>query len=310
MLGNRRSVRILILLLIALAGTSLLSPWIWALWNSVGSGLEDAYSSASFSEIFSRLFMILSISLILFFRRMLGIESLSELGLQPLQRAYRNLLLGFLLTLLSVFALAGVMSLSGIFTPYLRLTLGASLERIASAFLSAVAAGLLEEIFFRGLIFKALLEDSRPAIAFVISSFFYSAIHFVKPIHKMALSGADPWAGLRHLGYSFMPFLDPLTLFPGLFGLFLIGMVLAYAFFRTGSLYLSVGLHAGWIVGLKTLRVYGNYRREDLGWLFGSAEPKLVSGVAAWIGILSVGLLVHLLTSKKRFPLRADPITR
>jgi membrane protease YdiL (CAAX protease family) len=194
------------------------------------------------------------------------------------------------------------MSLGGIFTFYFRLSLGASLERIATALLSAVAAGLLEEIFFRGIVFKALLEDWKPSIAFVIASCFYSALHFVKPVEKIILSGPDPWAGFRHLGYAFMPFLDPVTLFPGLFGLFLIGIVLAYAFARTGSIYLSVGLHAGWIFGLKTIRVYGDYRRQDLGWLFGSSEPKLVTGVAAWIGIVVVGIIVHLITRRRTLP--------
>ena len=75
---------------------------------------------------------------------------------------------------------------------------------------------------------------------------------------------------------------------------------MSYAFFRTGSLYLSMGLHAGWVFGLKTIRVYGDFRREDLGWLFGSSEPKLVSGVAVWIIILAVGLVIHYLTRHRQ----------
>ena len=62
-------------------------------------------------------------------------------------------------------------------------------------------------------------------------------------------------------------------------GLLLIGIVLSYAFLRTGTLYLSIGLHAGWIISIKTVRVFGDYRRESLGWLFGSTDPKIVSGV-------------------------------
>ena len=57
---------------------------------------------------------------------------------------------------------------------------------------------------------------------------------------------------------------------------------------------------AGWVFGIKTIRVYGDYRREDLGWLFGSSEPKLVSGVAGWIAILAVGLLIHWITRNRQ----------
>jgi hypothetical protein len=35
-----------------------------------------------------------------------------------------------------------------------------------------------------------------------------------------------------------------------------------------------------------------------LGWLFGATDPKIVSGVAAWIGILLVGLAIMQLTRR------------
>jgi hypothetical protein len=79
-------------------------------------------------------------------------------------------------------------------------------------------------------------------------------------------------------------------------GLLLIGIVLSYAFLRTGTLYLAVGLHAGWIISIKTVRVFGDYQRENLGWLFGSTDPKIVSGVVTWVGIILVGVAVHWIT--------------
>jgi len=298
-LGTKRSIKIFVFLLLVLLLTSFLSPWLGALqyWMRARPGTQAL--SPSFSDIFNRLFMVLAITLFFVFRRLFRVQSLSQLGLQPAQQVYRDLSRGFFCTLLSMVALAAVMSLCGIFTPYFRLSLAATLERCATALLSAIAAALLEEIFFRGLVFRALLEDWWRWMAFVTASFFYSALHFVKPVQKIILSGLDPWAGFRHLAYAFMPFFDPVTLFPALFGLFLIGLVLGYAFYRTGSLYLSIGLHAGWIFGLKTLRVYGDYRREDLGWIFGSSEPKLVSGVAGWIGIIAVGIIVHFTTRRR-----------
>ena len=83
---------------------------------------------------------------------------------------------------------------------------------------------------------------------------------------------------------------------PGLLGLFLVGVVLSYACLRTGALYLSIGLHAGWIFGLQTLSMFGRYQRRDLGWFFGASEPKIVSGVATWIGILAILAVVHWIT--------------
>jgi hypothetical protein len=47
---------------------------------------------------------------------------------------------------------------------------------------------------------------------------------------------------------------------------------------------------------MKTVRVFGDYRVENLGWLFGSSDPKIVSGVVTWAGIILVGFAVHRLT--------------
>ena len=82
-------------------------------------------------------------------------------------------------------------------------------------------------------------------------------------------------------------------------GLFLIGLVLCYAFERTGNLYLAIGLHAGWIFGLKTIRVFGDYSRQNLGWLFGSINPKIVSGIATWLGVVLVGIIIHRLIATR-----------
>jgi membrane protease YdiL (CAAX protease family) len=139
----------------------------------------------------------------------------------------------------------------------------------------------------------------------MLSSLFYSALHFVEPGEPYFVVGLDPIAGFRHLFFTFTPFLQPLNIFPGMFGLFLIGIVLSYAFLRTGNLYLAIGLHAGWIFSLKSIRVFGDFSREDLGWLFGSTDPKIVSGVGTWIGIIIVLLLVHWWT-RNRCVIRLD----
>ena len=75
-------------------------------------------------------------------------------------------------------------------------------------------------------------------------------------------------------------------------------LVHGLALVRTGNLYLSIGLHAGWIFGLKVIRVFGDFRRQDLGWIFGDTDPKVVSGIATWIGVILVGVAVHLLTRR------------
>lgn len=293
--------RIFVFLLLVLLLTSIVSPWAAILWNSfIDARPEWREYSPSFAHIFGRLFMILGALLFFLCRPLLQIRSWSQLGLQATRQWHCDFARGALTAVASVITIAFLMSVLDVFTPFFRLSISVALERSAKALLTALTVGVLEEIFFRGVIFKGLLEDLRPAAAFACSSLFYAAIHFIKPAEEFSLAGIDPWAGMRYLAAAFQPFLAPASLFPGLFGLFLIGLVLSYAFFRTGSLYLSMGLHAGWVFGIKTIRVYGDFRREDLGWLFGSLDPKLVSGVAGWIAIVAVGLIIHWITRNRK----------
>jgi membrane protease YdiL (CAAX protease family) len=300
--------RLLIFLVSVLALTSILSPW-FAIAADWVSGQWLGVERFPFSRIFNRTFMFSGIALFFLCRRLLKIGNLAELGFVSLRQGGGDLLRGWSLAVGSLTALLLAMSLAQVFEPYFRLSLARSLSRSLSALLSGVFAGSLEEIFFRGILFKGLLQNGRLFRAFVLSNLFYSALHFVKPGEAYFVDGVEPLAGFRHLFYTFTPFSEPFHILPGMFGLFLLGLVLSYAFFRTGNLYLSIGLHAGWIFGLKSLRVFGDYTREDLGWLFGSTDPKIVSGVATWIGIISVLLLVHWLT-RNRCGLTPDPTAR
>ena len=295
--------RLLILLVVALAVTSLLSPWVAALWDSiVDARPEWERYRYSFPHIFGRLFMITGAVLVLSSRSLLRLQFLREAGLGPLRPGYRELLRGFGVAVASVAVIGILMWISKNLAPHFRSSLYAALESSGRALLTALTVGLFEEFFFRGLIFKGLLDDARPAIAFTVANLFYAAVHFVKPAEKFALSGPDPLAGIRFLIQALEPFLNPPAILPGLVGLFIIGVVLSYALLRTQLLYLSIGLHAGWVFGIKTLSIYGEFTRADLGWAFG-AKPKIVSGVVSWIGIAAVGVVVHLMTRPHPNPL-------
>ncbi len=83
-------------------------------------------------------------------------------------------------------------------------------------------------------------------------------------------------------------------MFPTLVGIFLVGVVLSYACLRTNSLYFAIGLHAGWIVLIKTNILLFDHVGTNLRWLFG--DSKVVTGVLGW-GLLIVTLfLVRLVT--------------
>jgi membrane protease YdiL (CAAX protease family) len=295
--------RLLIFLLLILALTCVISPWMalgadWIQRN--WPSLID--ERVSFPRVFNRAFMVAGIIGFVVARKFIFPPRLKPLLLPGVGKATRLLSIGWTLAVASTALLVLFMTVSTIFIPFFRLSWGESIARLISAFFAGIFAGFLEEIFFRGILFLGLRDTGRPWAAYVFANLFYSALHFVKPGEPYFLNGIEPWAGFRHLLSTFEPFYHPLDLLPGIFGLFLIGLILSYALARTGNLYLSIGLHAGWVFGLKVIRVFGDFSREDLGWVFGSTDPKIVSGIATWIGVILVGVAVHLLTRRGSRP--------
>jgi membrane protease YdiL (CAAX protease family) len=289
--------RLLIYLLLVLALTCALSPWLALGADWIRDQWPGAFAErVPFSRIFNRAFMISGIILFIFCRRYLMAAEIKGLLAVDFKKSCRHLLTGLGLAVGSMVALVAVMTVADVFTPFFRLRLDESLSRFFSALASGAFAGFLEEVFFRGILFRGLLKDRRTVRAYLLANLFYSALHFVKPGEVYFLDRLDPLAGFKHLFSTFVPFLEPLPLLPGIFGLFLIGVILSFALQRTGNLYLAIGLHAGWVLSLKMIRVFGDFTREDLGWAFGSTDPKIVSGVATWVGILLVGVAVHWLT--------------
>ena len=276
------------------------ADWIQLNWPSL---IDER---VSFPRVFNRAFMVAGIIGFVVARKFIFPPRLKPLLLPGVGQATRLLSIGWTLAVASTALLVAFMTISTIFVPFFRLSWGESISRLISAFFAGSFASFLEEIFFRGILFLGLRDTGHPWAAYVFANLFYSGLHFVKPGEPYFLNGIEPLAGFRHLLSTFEPFYHPLDLLPGIFGLFLIGVILSYALVRTGNLYLSIGLHAGWVFGLKVIRVFGDFSREDLGWIFGSTDPKIVSGVATWIGVLLVAVAVRQLTRHDQ-PIEAAP---
>jgi membrane protease YdiL (CAAX protease family) len=123
------------------------------------------------------------------------------------------------------------------------------------ALLIGLGVGFLEEIVFRGVVLQNLQADMALFFAVVFASAFFAAMHFVKPLPDEILDlGRAPSFDRFHLlnGFRVVPYqlgafsrLD--VIWPFLLGLFLIGVALSVAYIKTGSLYLPIGIHAGFV---------------------------------------------------------------
>lgn len=115
---------------------------------------------------------------------------------------------------------------------------------------AALLISVLEESFFRVLVFRRLLDSGRVLPAMVICSLFYAVVHFIAPVKSFAFTGFSFFIGFEYLGSVIQRMVMPESAAPFL-GLFLVGMVLSHVMLKTRSLYLCIGLHAGWVLAVK-----------------------------------------------------------
>lgn len=176
------------------------------------------------------------------FLRSLRIKGLRDLGLTPNRRRARDVTIGFLISALPVLCCGVLLVSLGNYT----LRTHVAWSGVAGVALSAGAVSVIEEALFRGLFLGVLLRANRPLTAVLLSSGIFSIVHFLKAPDQTTMSVS--WtSGFVSLAHSFDQFAEPMLVLAGFTTLFIIGAILADARLRTASLWLPIGLHAGWI---------------------------------------------------------------
>jgi uncharacterized protein len=177
-------------------------------------------------------------------------------------------------------------------------------ERVPKYLGSAIAVAIIEEAFFRAFLLEGMRPEFRDRGALIISAIVYSLAHVVRSPAKFYVTGFDATAGLVTLAHSFDQISHPATALPVILGLFLLGLVLGEAFLLTETVYLSAGLHAGFVLGSKLWPKLIENRAAIPSWLGGVGSVPLIGGVAAWVMAL-VLLAVLPMLSRPRAPARS-----
>jgi len=202
---------------------------------------------------------------------------------------------GFLIVTLLFLLIAGVAVFTGILewrNP------GAALPKIVlRALAGALGLAVLQEILFRGIAMGIFLRAMRPAAALGLSAALFALVHFLNP--PPGLDVLDPDAagvGFELLRKIAAQFSDPRIILGTFTPLLTLGGVLAYARWRTASLCLPVGLHAGWIFINSILgnTTVATHRPDSIMWVASGAALK--QGLLPLAGILLAGVLANCLS--------------
>jgi len=114
-----------------------------------------------------------------------------------------------------------------------------------TAFTGGLTAAAIEEMFFRGMMLHSLTATLGRSMAVVTSSAADALVHLLVSDRTFVWTGWSFGTGFSYLFHAVGRQLEPASVGP-LLGLFLGGVVLALVVSKTRSLYLAIGIHAGW----------------------------------------------------------------
>ncbi|WP_373485861.1 CPBP family intramembrane glutamic endopeptidase [Acetobacterium malicum] len=216
-------------------------------------------------------------------------------------RGLFHLATGFIGVTLLFSSLAAVLLLAGIFEWK---NAGVSLRWIVPKVLMvSVILAVVQEILFRGIAMGIFLRAMRPAAALGVSAVLFALVHLLHPTPQVNV--LDPEAsgvGFELLRKIAAQFSESRVVLGTLAPMLALGGVLAYARWKTASLCLPIGLHAGWIFvnGLLASVTVTSGRQDSMLWVL--AGTTLQQGLVPLFGILIAGGLAVRFTSSADAP--------
>lgn len=298
----RPIVALVIYLVFVFVGGAFLAPWLWWLAQAGAHAFPNA-ANAPFHRFVDRSLLVLALAALWPLLRALGATSRREIGIVSPHGQFKKLFGGLLLGFLSLAIVAGMAIGFGDRMLAPNLTAHKIVGTILGAMITAGVVATLEEILFRGGIFGGLRRMLYWPIALVISSMVYALVHFLQ---RTELAGAVTW----HSGFDLLPqmlrgFADFHVLVPGFFSLTLAGILLGLGYQRTGNLYFSIGLHAGWIFWLKTYGTFTIDAPDARNWFWGGS--KMIDGWLAFFVLIVTLVILKFLLRQKRSPFQIPP---
>jgi len=132
---------------------------------------------------------------------------------------------------------------------------GGFLSNLGNAMLAGILVGLLEEIVFRGLVFRMFYTVLKPLPAILLSSLFFAILHF-KASAEVFTNTSPQEIGLYEGFYTAWAMMAALVTefdFTYLTSIFLVGILLHQVFLLTSNLWANAALHSGWVFTIKAV---------------------------------------------------------
>ena len=255
---------------------AILAPILfWSAQSLAAHGVFSFLAKYDFETFFHRALLVAAVLLLWPLLRVSHVRCLADLGLAPNSRWGRDLCAGAVVSVVPLL-FCGVLLISLHVYAFRH---SFAWPRFGKMLLASITVPFIEEVFFRGIVLGVLLRTGRKYIAIFAVSVIFAAVHFLKAPDRT--SEIVTWtSGFSSIAHAFDGLGDLMMLASALATLFFIGWILADARVVTHSLWLSIGLHAGWIFGSGTFSLLARQRMPALPWM----------GKNLLIGIIPLGV--------------------
>ena len=282
------------LVVVFLSGCLVAPPIYWAGQALEAAGVTDWLAKFPFHRVLSRCLQVSALILLVPALRWIGLRRPSDLHLGRNPRSVADLAAGLVLSV----ALVAVVAVLCLLIGWSEARPGALWSGVLRILPTAAAVSVVEEIVFRGVVLGICLWSLPRSAAIAWTTVLFVVVHFIKPAKTaIAADAVHWWTGFAEV----LRFADALPtagiLFFGAASLFAAGWILGSATVATRSLWLPIGLHAGWVFAQQTTNLFlQTTATGPSGWL-PWVGPNLVSGavptgLVPLVALLVTGLLV------------------
>jgi membrane protease YdiL (CAAX protease family) len=270
------AARLAVYFIAIVVGGALLAPILfWSAQALATHGVFPFLTKYDFDTFFHRAVLIAAVLLLWPLLRLSDVRGLGDLGLAPNPHWARDVSFGVLLSVIPLLFCGALLIALHVYS-FRHVFVWPPLGKVL---LAAISVPFIEETFFRGIVLGILLRTGRKLLSVVAVSGLFAAVHFLKGSeHEPVIV---TWtSGFESIADAFAGFGDPMMVLAAFATLFLIGCILADARVLTRSLWLPIGLHAGWIFGSGTFSWLARRQMVALPWL----------GKNLLVGIIPLGL--------------------
>jgi membrane protease YdiL (CAAX protease family) len=263
----------------------------------ISPGIVDALQAlgatgARLDEVTIRTLELVAIALTVIALMLFGGGGKAAWGVPRRRGLARRLSVGFVCGLLSLGAVCAVLYAFGVrvVRPDLSMEAGYWLRVFASAMLSAVAVGVLEELWFRGGLFTLLRRCGGVASALFGGSALYAAAHFLAIPGGLNAGESQQWTALQVLAAAAQNIFQ-LQHLDSFVALFIAGVTLGLLRLRQGDVAMCIGIHAGWVLTIKVFK--------KLTYLLPEGTNRSLAGhydeVIGWVAVVCFAVMLILI---------------